>query len=270
MSGPFTERPYIMGIINVTPDSFSDGGLFEDKNKAIEHGHLLIEQGADILDIGGESTRPGAKEISAEQEIERVIPVIEGLKDTGCILSIDTRRAKTMERAIKAGAHMVNDVSALEYDQDSMSVVAQSKLPVCLMHMKGSPQKMQQNPAYEDVLEDVLSYLGTRIKACEAAGIDKQRIVIDPGIGFGKTLDHNLVLIKNAARFKELGAALLFGLSRKSFIEKICEGANANNRLSGSLAAALYVLEQGADILRVHDVAQTKQAIDVFKAITNA
>lgn len=267
MEHSFNQGPYIMGIINVTPDSFSDGGSYIEAEEAIDHGWRLVEEGADILDIGGESTRPDADPVSPQQEMDRVLPVIEGLKDCGKIISVDTRHAATMLEAANAGAGMINDVTALQQDDESMNAAANSNLPVCLMHMQGTPQTMQQNPQYDDVVTDVRSFLESRINACEEAGITKDRIVIDPGIGFGKTLQHNLTLLHNINELKSLEVPVLLGLSRKSFIEKICPGTPANDRLPGSIAAALWVLEQGADILRVHDVAATRQAVSVFEAI---
>lgn len=260
-----------MGVVNVTPDSFSDGGMFFDADKAIEHGRQLIEEGADILDIGGESTRPGAKPVSEDEEIRRVIPVIEALAGKGAALSIDTRHAATMEAALKAGADMINDVTALTGDDRSLQVAARSEVPVCLMHMQGEPQTMQQGPAYGNVVDDVYDYLDERIKICEAAGIKRKRLIADPGIGFGKTLDHNLALMKNIARFNDLGVPVLLGASRKSFIAKICgEETSADKRLPGSLAAVLYALNQGVTYFRVHDVAETRQAIAVYEAILSS
>ncbi len=253
----------------MTPDSFSDGGQFSEAGKAIDHGLKLIEQGADILDIGGESTRPGAASVSPQQEMDRVLPVIEGLKNSGAMLSVDTRHAETMRATAQAGASMINDITALQGDPESLSVVARSNLPVCLMHMQGQPQTMQQNPDYNDVVADISAFLAGRIKVCLDAGIPKNRIIIDPGIGFGKTLEHNLALLKNIATFKSLGVPVLLGASRKSFIEKICSDAATDKRLPGSLAAALWGLQQGVDIFRVHDLAETKQAFAVFEAINN-
>lgn len=257
--------PLVMGIVNVTPDSFSDGGKFFDAEKAIHHGLKLIEEGADILDIGGESTRPDSEPVSVEEEISRVMPVIKALAQTGKIISIDTRNAETMEAAIKAGACFINDVSALQ-GQGSLEAAAKSGLPVCLMHMKGEPKTMQDNPVYADVVAEVFKFLKERIAVCQQAGITKEKIYADIGIGFGKTLEHNLALFQNLEKFHELGVKLLLGASRKRFIEKIAGGAT-DERMGGSLAAALRGFEAGADILRVHDVAQTVQALKTWQAI---
>lgn len=264
-------NPQVMGIINVTPDSFSDGNDFFDTQKAIEYGLALIKEGADILDIGGESTRPGAEPVSVEEEIGRVVPVILGLRqETDLPISIDTRKALVMQAALAVGATMVNDVTALTHDQDSLAVVAESKAEVCLMHMQGEPGTMQSNPTYSDVVKEVYEYLEARVEAALAAGIKKEAIYIDVGIGFGKTLEHNLVLLQNLETFKKRGVKILVGTSRKSFIEKIVpEATDPKDRLAGSLASLIPALEARVDVLRVHDVAQTKQFIEVYKRITN-
>ncbi len=262
--------PKIMGIVNVTPDSFSDGGQYNDVDRAIAHGVQLLKEGADILDIGGESTRPNAEIVSVEQEIERVIPVIEGLSKLVQNISIDTRNAKTMRAAIEAGVNMINDVSALSHDPQSLSVAAQSGLPVCLMHMQGSPQDMQDRPTYENVIDDIMAYFEARLKICAANGITQDQIILDPGIGFGKTLEHNLSIIKHIDQFKRFGCPVLLGTSRKSFIGAVTGADNAQDRLGGSLASALYGVKNGADILRVHDVKETRQAIDINHAILSA
>ncbi len=262
--------PQIMGIVNVTPDSFSDGGQYNDVDRAIAHGVQLLKEGADILDIGGESTRPNAEIVSVEQEIERVIPVIEGLRKRAQNISIDTRNAKTMRAAIDAGANMINDVSALSHDPQSLSVAAQSGLSVCLMHMQGSPQDMQDRPTYENVIDDIMAYFEARLKICAANGITQDHIILDPGIGFGKTLDHNLSIIKHIDQFKRFGCPVLLGTSRKSFIGKVSSEASAQDRLAGSLASALYAVQKGADIVRIHDVKETRQAIDINQAIFSA
>ncbi len=269
-----TSRPMIMGIVNVTPDSFSDGGQFNEAEAAIAHGKALLAEGAHILDIGGESTRPGAAPVTPSDEQARVLPVMAGLKDAvreaGAYLSIDTRHASTMAAALKAGADIINDVTALTGDAESLTVAAQHAVPVILMHMQGEPQKMQENPHYEDVLNDILAYLRERIAVCEAAGISASRLVVDPGIGFGKTLTHNLRLLRGLDRFDALDVPLLLGVSRKSFIAKLDDDAPADQRLGGSLAAALYGVSKGANILRVHDVAVTRQALSVWQAIEDA
>lgn len=254
-----------MGIVNVTPDSFSDGGKFFDSQEAIDHGLRLIEEGADILDIGGESTRPNADPVSIDEEIARVVPVIKGLAGKGKIISIDTRHAETMRAAIEAGAGFINDISALQ-GTGSLEVAAQSSLPVCLMHMKGEPKTMQDDPVYEDVVTEVFEFLKKRIAACIDAGISKDKIYADIGIGFGKTLEHNIALFQNLEKFHALGVKLLLGASRKRFIEKIAGGA-ADARLGGSLAAALHGFEAGTHVLRVHDVAQTVQALKIWQAV---
>lgn len=266
-------RPLIMGIVNVTPDSFSDGGDHAEAAGAIAHGKRLIAAGADLLDIGGESTRPGSDPVPEAVELTRVIPVITGLADCGVPLSIDTSRAAVMERALAAGATIVNDVRALTGDPRAMAVAAASGAWVVLMHCLGDPKTMQQAPRYDHVTFDILDYLAQRIEACEAAGIPRARIAIDPGIGFGKTLDHNLDILRNLALFQSLGCPLLLGVSRKSFIGRL-DGSRANDappqpkqRFAGSIAAALAGLDAGADILRVHDVAETAQAVAVWRAL---
>lgn len=262
--------PYIMGVVNVTPDSFSDGGAYFSSDKAVEHGLRLAQEGADILDIGGESTRPGAAPVSVQEEIDRVVPVIAGLVETGKVISVDTRHAQTMQHAVAAGAGMINDISALSHDADGLDVAAKAGAAVCLMHMQGTPETMQQHPHYDDVTGEICAYLLQRIAACEVAGIPRSKIVVDPGIGFGKLLQHNLDILHNFVQFKALDVPVLLGVSRKSFIENICPGTPANDRLPGSLAAALWGAQLGADILRVHDVAATKQAIEVYSAIRQA
>ncbi len=263
------KRPLIMGIINVTPDSFSDGGMFCKPDVAIAQGLMLLEEGADILDIGGESTRPNSEIVSSAEEIKRVVPVIEGLRDEARFIAVDTRNAATMRAAIKAGANVINDVSALRHDPESLGVVAQSGLPVCLMHMKGTPQDMQKNPFYEDVVEEVMDFFQERIAACVKGGIKKENIILDVGIGLGKTVHHNLALLKDLAKFKALGCPLLLGVSRKSFIATLSKQEPADQRLAGSLAAGLWGVQHGVDILRVHDVKETAQALAVYRAISS-
>ncbi len=262
----FTKAPILMGIVNVTPDSFSDGGRFLDPEKAVEQGLQLEKEGAHILDIGGESTRPGAEPVSVEEECARVVPVLKGLKNKGCqaLLSIDTRHAEVMATAIEAGVDMINDISALTYDSESVAVIARSGLPVCLMHMKGTPKTMQDNPVYEDVVQEVFEYLKERIAVCLAAGVTQDKIICDPGIGFGKTLADNIKLLKNIEKFQELGCAVMIGASRKSFIDTLCVDVPVDKRLPGSLAASLWSYQQGVQLFRVHDVAETKQALEVY------
>lgn len=261
---PFAGGPHIMGIVNVTPDSFSDGGQFYDTDKAIEHGLKLIKDGATILDIGGESTRPDAAPITPEEEIKRVIPVIEGLKDETSWLSIDTRNADTMEAALKAGANAINDISALTHDPQSIYVAAEAQVPTFLMHMQETPETMQDEPHYNDVVADVYTYLEERIKMCIAHGIGKDLLIADVGIGFGKTLDHNLTLQKDMDHFHELDVPLMLGTSRKSFIAKLCHDEPSGERLGGSLASAIWGLTKGVQVFRVHDVKETVQAFKVF------
>lgn len=257
----------IQGILNVTPDSFSDGGNFAAPERALNQAAAMIEAGADIIDIGGESTRPGAAPVTIEEEINRIGPIVEGLKGKGFILSIDSRNAPVMAHALTHGAHIINDVSALEHDPDSLSLVATSNVPVIMMHALSDPRTMQAAPTYDNVVLDVYDYLEGRIKACTDAGIDRGNIIIDPGIGFGKTVDHNLALLKNISLFHGLGVRLLIGVSRKSFIGKIAGAEQATDRLPGSLAAAEIALEQGVQIIRVHDVAETAQFIRLRTAI---
>ena len=258
-----------MGVVNVTPDSFSDGGDFADPRHAVWHGLALADEGADILDIGGESTRPGADPVSVSEELDRVIPVIEGLRDAdvGVPISIDTRHAAVMQAAVAAGAGIINDVSALTHDPDSMTAAASLDVPIVLMHARGTPQDMQNDPQYDDVVTDVFDYLAARIDACSAAGIDKGRLIVDPGIGFGKTLDHNLALLEGLETFRALDCPILVGVSRKRFIGELTGVAEPKDRVVGSIAAGLAGIARGVHILRVHDVAQTVQALAVWRAI---
>jgi dihydropteroate synthase len=268
--GVTLDRPRIMGIVNVTPDSFSDGGRYLAPEAAIAHGVRLEAEGADILDIGGESTRPGAEPLDVEDECRRVLPVIEGLAQRVRVpLSIDTRHAEVMRRAAQAGARLINDVSALGHDSQSLEAAAALGLPVVLMHAQGDPRTMQQNPTYADVVLDVYDALRARIEACEGAGIPRERLIVDPGIGFGKTLAHNLALLGSLSIFHGLGCAVLLGASRKSFIAKLT-GAGVDERLPGSIGAALLGVSQGVQILRVHDVAATRQALAVWDGAQDA
>lgn len=266
-AGLTLDRPHLMGVVNVTPDSFSDGGDFLDASVAIAHGKSLIADGADILDIGGESTRPGSEPISIDEECGRVIPVIEGLIGEGALISIDTRHAEVMQRAINAGASIVNDVTALTYDPDSARVCLDAGVDVVLMHMQGNPQTMQDNPTYDDAALDILNYMGERLLALEAIGIARAKIAIDPGIGFGKTLDHNLRILSGIDAFHALGVPLLLGVSRKSFIAKIDRDTPPKDRVAGSIAAAIAGWDRGVQMFRVHDVAETRQALAVWQAI---
>ena len=257
----------IMGIINTTPDSFSDGGQFYANKAAIAHGLKLIEEGADILDIGGESTRPGAASVSVQQELDRVLPVLEGLrKESDVVISIDTSKADVMLAAIKAGADFINDVKALQ-NPNALEAVVMSDLPVCLMHMQGEPNTMQAAPEYSNAVNDVVAFLSARITACEKQGITRDRIVVDPGIGFGKTLEHNVQLL-NALQYirAQLDCQVLIGVSRKSMIGGIL-GREVNDRLYGSIGLAVQAALNGAKIIRVHDVRATFDAIRCAEAV---
>ena len=267
VAGLTLECPRIMGVVNVTPDSFSDGGLHATAGDAIAHAKKLAGEGADILDIGGESTRPGSDPVGVEEEAARILPVLEGLKDAGAILSVDTRKSALMRQAAAAGAHILNDVSALSYECESMTVAADSGLPVVLMHALGDPKTMQDNPEYEDVVLEVFDYLEQRIEACLRAGIEPSKIIADVGIGFGKTLEHNLELLNGLSLFHSLGVAILLGASRKRFIGTLADEPDAQARTPGSIAAALCGISQGVQIVRVHDVAATRQALAIWNAI---
>lgn len=260
-------RPMIMGIVNVTPDSFSDDGIFSDAREAVSHGRTLLAAGANILDVGGESTRPGAEPVPLDEESRRVMPVIEGLVANGAAVSVDTRKAQVMQMAADAGAGMINDITALTYDGDSLPVAAKSRLPVVLMHAAGDPRTMQNDPCYDDVVADIYDYLAARIADCEAAGIAREKLIADPGIGFGKTVQHNLDLLRRFSVFHGLGVPLLIGVSRKGFIGAVSGESDARLRIPGSIAAALTTVAQGVHAIRVHDVAQTAQAISVWDAL---
>jgi len=256
-----------MGILNVTPDSFSDGGKFNVTERAIARGMEMIAQGAEIIDIGGESTRPGSDPVDVSVEINRILPVVKGLAGKGALISVDTRNSATMHEALLNGAEMINDISALTYDPKAIDIIRKFKPHVCLMHMQGDPKSMQLNPRYQDVLMDVSGFLKQRIDACLAVGLDRSMILVDPGIGFGKTLEHNLNLMKNIDKLHDLGVRVMIGASRKSFIEKLCPGAGVNDRLPGSLAAVLWARSRGVSVFRVHDVAETVQALAVWGAM---
>jgi dihydropteroate synthase len=264
-------RPRIMAIVNVTPDSFSDGGDHLDVAAAVAFGKRALAAGADILDIGGESTRPGSLPVEPAEEIRRIEPVIRALANLGAVISVDTRRAATMRAALAAGARIINDVSALTDDPRSLKAAAESRAPVVLMHKRGEPRTMQEDPVYASAALDVLEYLEERVAACAAAGIPRDRICVDPGIGFGKRLRHNLQLLSHLALLHLTGCPILLGASRKSFISSaVSRGEQPKARLPGSLAAALAALDQGAQILRVHDIAETWQAIEVWRGIRRA
>ncbi len=258
-------RPLVMGIVNVTPDSFSDGGRHASTAAAIAHAQQLMEAGADILDVGGESTRPGAALVSEQEELDRVLPVLDGLRGISVPISIDTYKPEVMRAALAAGASMVNDVNALQA-QGALQVVAHSDAAVCLMHKQGMPQTMQQRPAYQDVVGEVSAFLKERIAAAESAGISLERIVIDPGFGFGKTVEHNLALLRHLDRLRELGVPILAGLSRKSMLGAIT-GREVDDRLVASLTAALLAVQRGAAIVRVHDVRETVDALKILNAV---
>lgn len=260
------QKPVIQGVLNVTPDSFSDGGQYSDIELALSHVHEMISAGADIIDIGGETTKPGAQSVSIKSEQSRVLPVIKSLATLGFPLSIDSRNAEVMNDAILNGAHIINDVSALGHDLKSIEVVKKKDVPIVLMHAQGTPEIMQNNPLYDHILLDIYDYLEGRIKMCLDAGIDKNKIIVDPGIGFGKTVEHNLEILKGVAIFHGLGVPLLVGTSRKSFIGKITGEKVAKNRIFGSIAAMLLCLDQGVQIVRVHDVEEAMQAISVWNA----
>lgn len=261
-------RPLVMGIVNVTDDSFSGDGLGEDPAAAIAQAKAQAAAGAAIVDLGAESTRPGAAPVSFQQEIQRLVPVIEALRRDlpQLLISVDTRNAATMRAVAVAGAHLINDISALE-GEGSLDAAVRSGLPVVLMHMQGEPGSMQAAPRYDDVTAEVRDYLAGRIAACRAAGLARERILIDPGIGFGKTVDHNLTLLQQLPALRALGYPLLLGVSRKSFIGAVAREPDAQRRLPGSIAAALWAAQQGAKILRVHDVAETVQALEVWQAM---
>lgn len=262
----FAQRPLLMGILNVTPDSFSDGGKFIDPRAAVEHGHRLAAEGAAIIDVGGQSTRPGSGRVDADEELRRVLPVVERLcGELDVPVSIDTYHAAVAQEAVAAGAEIINDVTALTGDVKMPDVAAQSGAGVCLMHMRGTPQTMQDDPQYADVVEEVYNYLAARHDAAVEAGIDAQRIVLDPGIGFGKTTQHNLALLRAAGRFHRLGRPLLVGPSRKGFIGRVLDDMDAD-RTAATIGVSLAMTTAGVQILRVHDVAAIRQAIELFVA----
>jgi dihydropteroate synthase len=255
-----------MGVVNVTPDSFSDGGLFLEPDRAIQHGERLVAEGADLLDVGGESTRPGACAVSAAEEFERVGPVLEGLRDAGVPISIDTSKVAVARAALDGGAAIVNDVTALRAEPELADLCAERRCGVVLMHMQGTPRTMQEAPAYDDVVEDVRAFLAERIEAARGAGIEEERVWVDPGIGFGKTVEHNLELLRRLGELRDLGRPIVVGTSRKSFIGKLT-GRDVDERLGGTIASSVLALAGGAEVLRVHDVAETRQAVQVAETI---
>lgn len=258
-------RPLVMGIVNTTPDSFSDGGHHITTADAVAHARQLIDDGADILDIGGESTRPGAATVSEQEELDRVLYVIEGLRGISVPISIDTYKPGVMRAALAAGASMVNDINALQ-ESGALAVVAGSDAAVCLMHKQGAPQTMQEQPAYQNVTDEVSNFLRERVAAAEIAGIARERIVIDPGFGFGKTLAHNLDLLRGLTAFGTLGVPVMAGLSRKSMLGAIT-GREVGDRMAGSVVAALLAVQRGASIVRVHDVRETADALKIWNAL---
>ena len=258
-------RPRVMGILNVTPDSFSDGGRFLDRTLAIAHARAMLADGADLVDVGGESTRPGAVPVGEAEEIDRVVPVIEALVSDGAIVSVDTMKPAVMRAAIAAGASMVNDVRALR-EPGALEAASRNEVAICLMHMQGAPRTMQQAPAYDDVVREVGDFLLARAQACEDAGVARERIVIDPGFGFGKTVDHNLEFLRRLDEIAALGYPVVAGLSRKATIGRLT-GRDVADRMAGSLAAALAAVERGASIVRVHDVRETVDVLAVWEAI---
>ena len=274
LMNPFLEalvqpsRTLVMGVINATPDSFSDGGQFLSVDAALAHARRLIAQRADILDIGGESTRPGSDPVESDEELARVLPLIEAIRrESSIAISIDTRKPEVARAAVAAGANCWNDVSALTFTPESMATAVALDVPVVLMHAQGDPKTMQQDPQYRDVTGEVLNFLVGRIGQAIQAGMKLSNIIVDPGIGFGKTLAHNLTLLRDMPRFVALGRPVLVGASRKRFIAALDQGAAVEDRLGGSIAAALYAAQQGAQILRVHDVAETRQALTVQRAL---
>ncbi|HEX5339141.1 MAG TPA: dihydropteroate synthase [Gallionella sp.] len=259
-------RPLVMGIVNVTPDSFSDGGQFFLRDAALAHARQLIAEGADILDIGGESTRPGAQPVGIQQELDRVLPIIEALRDAAVPLSVDTIKPEVMRAAIASGVHMVNDINALQ-EAAALDAVAASNVGVCLMHKQGNPQTMQAQPQYRDVVAEVGEFLRARIVAAEAVGIARERIAVDPGFGFGKTLAHNLALLRELEKLSALGVPVLAGLSRKSMLGAITGQQDVGQRMPASIAAALIAVQRGAAIVRVHDVRATVDALKIWSAV---
>lgn len=255
-------KPKLMGVVNVTPDSFSDGGLFLEPEAAIAHGEQLVRDGAEMLDVGGESTRPGAEPVSPEEELARTQPVVADLEGLGCVVSIDTSKLAVAEAALAAGAEIVNDVTALRGDPEMAALCAERGATVVLMHMPGSPRTMQDDPRYDDVVDAVKGFLAERIEAAVAAGIEEERIWLDPGIGFGKTLEHNLELLRRLGELRELGRPLVVGTSRKSFIGRI-DGSGVDDRLGGTIASSVLAVAEGAEVLRVHDVREVSQALRI-------
>jgi dihydropteroate synthase len=266
----FSKKTHIMGILNVTPDSFSDGGLFFDKKRAVEHALRMVEEGADIIDIGGESTRPGASMVDEDEELRRVIPVIEAISGKVKVpISIDTYKARVAEEALKAGASMVNDISGLRFDPRMAEVVARYEVPVVIMHIKGTPRDMQKNPTYKALIPEIMDYLREGIEIARQRGVRDDMIIIDPGIGFGKTVEHNLEIIHRLSEFKGFEKPILIGPSRKSFIGRVLNDAPVTERLEGTGASVAIAIFNGADIIRVHDVKEMVRVARVADAIKN-
>ena len=262
-------RVAVMGILNLTPDSFSDGGLFMSRDQAVSHALKMADEGADIIDVGGESTRPGTLAVSLQEELDRVVPVIEALRrEVEIPISIDTSKPQVMREAVSAGAGMINDVKALR-EENALATAAELGVPVCLMHMQGEPRSMQVNPTYKDVVVEVRDFLSARRQACLDAGVDEKKILIDPGFGFGKTLEHNLELLRNLSELKSVGAPVLVGLSRKSMIGKAI-GLPVDKRLHASVALAILAVRTGASVIRLHDVAATREAVRMVEAVYRA
>ena len=259
-------QPHVMGILNVTPDSFSDGGKHASVTQALEHALRMIDEGATFIDVGGESTRPGAPDVTLQEELDRTIPVIEAVaKNTECVISIDTSKADVMREAVRAGAGLINDVRALQ-EPSALEAAAEAKVPVCLMHMQGQPRTMQDNPEYEDVVKDVGQFLFQRAQICEEAGISKDAILFDPGYGFGKSLEHNYALVKHLPTLMALGYPVLVGMSRKSMIGNLLN-RKVDERLAGSISLATIAAQMGAHIIRVHDVKETADAVNIVKML---
>jgi len=261
-------RPRVMGILNVTPDSFSDGGRFRNVDNALRQAKRMVDEGADIVDVGGESTRPGAASVSLQEEMARVLPVIERIRATLDVpLSIDTSKPELMRAAVAAGAGLINDVAALRA-RGAIAAAADAAVPVCLMHMQGEPRTMQAAPQYNDVVADIMDYLSARVAACEAGGIAREHLLLDPGFGFGKTLQHNLVLLSRLDEMQSLGLPVLVGISRKSMLGAVT-GRELEGRLAAGVAAVVMAVERGARIVRVHDVAETVDALKLWSAVRN-
>lgn len=258
------DRTYLMGILNVTPDSFSDGGQFQQTERAINHGLMMVQQGADIIDIGGQSTRPNAQQISLEEELNRVIPVIEGIRQKSSIpISIDTTRAEVARQAIAVGADIINDISGATFEPEILTVTAENQVPIILMHIRGNPETMQSLTDYDDLIAEICQFFQIQIKIAKKKGVQESQIILDPGIGFAKNYQQNIQLLHNINQFKKIGFPLLIGTSRKSFIGKILNQDNPQKRVFGTAATCCYAIAQGADILRVHDVAEMADVIKV-------